>query len=282
MCSALFKATIFQYRFLAIPGGALMGSVITRQHAVTPEATPPLANFTLYAYPFQDFPLLESHLHPRFVLLDTGRKLKELTHQARTRLCTQYDILNNVLHIYDAWSRDPPERFLSDREFNPECPSEDDSDGDDDRLTARGRCKNARKRRRNGGSPTERRRAVKGRKGDPGRGGKQQRDVEMEAAVGDEMESRRYGNAGNIVASSRPSHSSGKNSVGLSGETLRDHYERVGKASTSQRISEWVSDCLVGDAKRGEEDGAFWAKDAEEMAELALLFCEGGGGGHGW
>ena len=284
MCSAVFKCTRFQYRLIAIPDGDLKGCVIARQHTVTTDDTQPLAHFKLYAYPFQDFPAVESHLRPHFVIHETGRQLKSLAQEVVNYMSLHYTILPKVVDIYDAWMSKLPEGCLSDQEFNPQD-SQEHSEDEDDNKTARGRCKNTRKRPGDGGSPTGRIRSVKARRGDPRQGGKQQHDAEVETAVDDEMESRRYGNAGNAVACSRPSHSSGKNSVGLSGKTLRDHYERVGKASTAQRTSEWVSDCLVSGAKKSEEYGASWTEGTEnagQMVELALFFSGSEGGDHGW
>lgn len=240
MSSMVMKDKLFQYRLITLPKSKLKGCIIAHQHTVTNDDTPSIDHFRLYAYPFHDYPIVESHLRPQFVILEAGRKLKRLPDKYIPGLLTRYPILTQVSDLYESWTAALPKDVLTDKGFNPPS-SQEHSEDEDDNKTARGRYKNPRKCFGDDGSPTKHVKRVKDRKSDGGKGGKQQRDAEMEAVVDDEMESRRYEDAQNAVASSRPSHRSWNNSLSLCGETLRDHDEKVGKVSMSQRIPEWLN-----------------------------------------
>ncbi|KAK7686103.1 hypothetical protein QCA50_010915 [Cerrena zonata] len=70
-----FTETTFKYRMIPITE-VVMKMTISRQNTVHPNGTAVLAdNVTVHEHPFQTLPLLESHLHPKFVLFDAGRKL---------------------------------------------------------------------------------------------------------------------------------------------------------------------------------------------------------------
>ncbi|KAN0088094.1 hypothetical protein V8E55_006715 [Tylopilus felleus] len=219
-----FSDKLFQYRLITLPKSKLKGCIIAHQHTVTNDDTPSIDHFRLYAYPFHDYPIVESHLRPQFVILEAGRKLKRLPDKYIPGLLTRYPILTQVSDLYESWTAALPKDVLTDKGFNPPS-SQEHSEDEDDNKTARGRYKNPRKRFGDDGSPTKHVKRVKDRKSDGGKGGKQQRDAEMEAVVDDEMESRRSWN----------------NSLSLCGETLRDHDEKVGKVSMSQRIPEWLN-----------------------------------------
>ena len=51
--------------------------VITRLDNI-PNGKPSLEHVHIHLYPFDTLPLLESHLHPKFIIFDTGNKLREL------------------------------------------------------------------------------------------------------------------------------------------------------------------------------------------------------------
>ncbi|KAK7678552.1 hypothetical protein QCA50_018424 [Cerrena zonata] len=71
----IFTETTFKYRMIPITE-VVMKMTISRQNTVHPNGTAVLAdNVTVHEHPFQTLPLLESHLHPKFVLFDAGRKL---------------------------------------------------------------------------------------------------------------------------------------------------------------------------------------------------------------
>ncbi|KAF8129827.1 hypothetical protein EV363DRAFT_1450860 [Boletus edulis] len=222
----------------------LKGCTITRQHAVTDDDTPSIDHFRLYAYPFHDYLIVESHLRPHFVILEAGRKLKQLPLTYIPALLAQYPILAQVSDLYESWTAALPKRVLADEKFNPPS-NQEHSEGEDDNKTARGRYKDSRKHFGDDGSPTKPLKRVKTGTSDDRKGGKRQRDADVEAVVDDEMESRRYENARNAVPSSRPSRRPWSNSFSLSDETLRDHDQRVGKVPMFQRIPEWLDACPV-------------------------------------
>ncbi|KAF8445086.1 hypothetical protein L210DRAFT_3758925 [Boletus edulis BED1] len=242
----IFSDQLFRYRLITLPEGMLKGCVITRQHTVTGDDTPSLDHFCLYAYPFHDYPIVESHLRPHFVILEAGRKLKQLPLEYIPGLFAQYPILVQVSNLYASWTAAISRHVLADENFNPPPSQEDSEDEDeDDNKTVRGRYNNPPKRFGGDGSPTKPLKRVKTGKGDDGKGGKRKRDAEVEAVVDDEMGSRRYEVARNAGPFSRPSRRSWSKSFSLSGETLRDHNKRVGKVPTSQRIPEWLDPCPV-------------------------------------
>lgn len=95
------------------------------------------SNVTIHLHPFRTLPGLNSHLHPKFVLLEAGRKLGNLsnlvkslrsTSQAAARgvetllvdLRTQWPIIESIEHIYEAWvrPRNLPQ-MLANPSFNP-------------------------------------------------------------------------------------------------------------------------------------------------------------------
>ncbi|KAG6372243.1 hypothetical protein JVT61DRAFT_8044 [Boletus reticuloceps] len=244
MYSMIVKDKNFRYRLITLPESMLKGCVITRQHAVTGDDTPSLDHFRLYAYPFHDYPIVESHLRPHFVILEAGRKVKQLPIIYIPALLAQHPILGQVSQLYESWTAALPKRVLADKKFNPPS-SQEDSEDEDDNKTAHGRYKNPRKRFGDDGSPTKLLKHVRTGKGDDGKGGKRKRDAEVEVVVDDEMGSRRYEVARNAGPFSRPSRRSWSKSFSLSGETLRDHNKRVGKVPTSQRIPEWLDACPV-------------------------------------
>ncbi|KAH0826758.1 hypothetical protein J3R83DRAFT_5168 [Lanmaoa asiatica] len=182
------KDNIFRYRLITLPESKLKGCIIARQHSTTTDDdTPSINHFRLYAYPFYDFPIVESHLRPHFVILEAGRKLKRLPLTYIPSLYTQYPILNQVSDLYESWTAALPEYVLSDEEFYPP-PSQESSEDEDDNNTIHRRYKNPRKRFGDDGSPTKHVKRVMARKGH-GKG-KQQHDAEVEAVVDDGKSSK--------------------------------------------------------------------------------------------
>lgn len=107
----------------------------------------------IHLFPFRDMPLLESHIHPKFVILETGRKLRLLKPKLLEDLGKTYSspVYNQTLDIYDAWTAPLPEDAYNDETFNYKVDPDGSNPGDgtSDR-TARRRVEdpNARKRQR--------------------------------------------------------------------------------------------------------------------------------------
>jgi len=74
---------------------------IHRQNSLpTDEDTPPV-DFTLYTHPYYDFPTIVSHVHPRFVICNTGAKLMSPTWPDDVGT---HDMMM-ILNIWKAWSQ---------------------------------------------------------------------------------------------------------------------------------------------------------------------------------
>lgn len=107
-----------------------------------------------HTYPFNTFPIFESHLHPKFVIFNAGRKLNFLQIRVQNLVNESVDSasLNSVMKLYDAWLRPPPD--VKDESYDApvdECTTdEDDSDddiGDEDDEDYNGRATSSKKRK---------------------------------------------------------------------------------------------------------------------------------------
>ena len=75
---------------------------IHRQNSLPIEGTPP-ADFTLHSHPYHDFPTIVSHVHPRFVLCNTGAKV--LQHfRVWSKQGVRKQDMTKVADIWLAWS----------------------------------------------------------------------------------------------------------------------------------------------------------------------------------
>ncbi|EKM76574.1 hypothetical protein AGABI1DRAFT_131129 [Agaricus bisporus var. burnettii JB137-S8] len=101
---------VFSYRL--IPLKASMRSIcIARQenHALDqPVAT---TDFKFHVYPFDELPEIRSHIHPKFAIVELGRKLSELCADTLISLFDSFPVLSSVLAIFVAWTGKvtPPE-----------------------------------------------------------------------------------------------------------------------------------------------------------------------------
>ncbi|KAF8637448.1 hypothetical protein AX17_002813 [Amanita inopinata Kibby_2008] len=110
----IMDRTDFKYRLLPMLG------------QMTPRRLRPPNDFSTYTYPFDGFP---SHLHPRFVILEAGRRLNLFDAAALLLTVTRHPILTQVLQIYSAWTRDRPPTAMDDPSYKPD--NDGDSKGDD-------------------------------------------------------------------------------------------------------------------------------------------------------
>ena len=91
----------YKYTLLAHPDMRLVP--IHRQNSPpTNEDEPPL-DFTFYPYPYHDFPVIISHVHPRFVICNTGAKLIGPTEWPENVMSLVHVI--KVLNVWKRWSR---------------------------------------------------------------------------------------------------------------------------------------------------------------------------------
>jgi hypothetical protein len=56
-------------------------------------------DFTIHVHPFEKYPLIESHLHPKFVILQTGVEIEQLGLTSADLLFNQHPILRNIYKI---------------------------------------------------------------------------------------------------------------------------------------------------------------------------------------
>lgn len=65
---------------------------------------------TMHRYPFENLPLLKSHLHPKFAIFDAGRKLLKLDPPPYLKLIETFPSLSfsSVQDLYTTWTHDPP------------------------------------------------------------------------------------------------------------------------------------------------------------------------------
>jgi hypothetical protein len=91
-------------------------------------------HFDTYYYPFKTLPLLQSHLHPKFVIFNAGKKLTSLDPADFRNLTTDFPCLTFILSLYMAWIRNVLPSQLDDQTYAPLVVPEDDyiSSNDDD------------------------------------------------------------------------------------------------------------------------------------------------------
>jgi hypothetical protein len=77
---------------------------------------PPAEDFTYYPYPYHGFPTIESHVHPRFVICDSGSKLdsaKDPSQWQKEYETSTRDDLAKVQAIWNTWKTVvPTKEFL--------------------------------------------------------------------------------------------------------------------------------------------------------------------------
>lgn len=112
-------------------------SLLTRQKVDTDGQS--LEDYSHHLYPFDTLPLLESHLHPKFVIFNSGSKLDKMGHTSLEKHIDKFPSLSKVLTVYKTWITPiQKEEVLKDVSFH-YCPigyicddvDEDDSDYDD-------------------------------------------------------------------------------------------------------------------------------------------------------
>ena len=78
-------------------------------------------DFIVHKYPYKSFPLLQSHLHPQFVIFDSGRKLKKLEAAVLKKLADDTPSLLNVVQLHSAWM-EPPGEEVQDKDLSYQPP----------------------------------------------------------------------------------------------------------------------------------------------------------------
>ena len=88
----------------------------------------PAQEFTYYPHPYHEFPTIESHAHPRFVICNSGSKLLSNLLDWQKVHETRKDDLKKVQLIWIAWKETVPSE-----EFEKELLERGDSDIEDDK-----------------------------------------------------------------------------------------------------------------------------------------------------
>ncbi|KIJ23997.1 hypothetical protein M422DRAFT_56591 [Sphaerobolus stellatus SS14] len=120
----------FEYRF--VPLLPAMKTIAIHRQLGTQAADSELMpnDFVTYIHPFNAMPKLTSHLHPKFAILEAGRKLGVIAPPFLLEVVAEYPILQKALVIYAAWTCQCPADAQNDPSYNP--PDNHDGDDDDD------------------------------------------------------------------------------------------------------------------------------------------------------
>ncbi|KAI9440066.1 hypothetical protein H4582DRAFT_1944801 [Lactarius indigo] len=114
------------YQYTLVPHEDMWEIPIHRQKSPPPDSPMrplPKDFFNYYLYPYHDFPTIESHVHPRFVICNSGSKLGASTGIYETT----NDGLAKVLAIWNSWRK-----VVLTKEFLEKTPEGGDSDIEDD------------------------------------------------------------------------------------------------------------------------------------------------------
>lgn len=121
------KPEYFEYKLVP----TLQMDEIALHRQADPSGRRPTSNdFATYVYPFSNLPLLRSHIHPKYVILEMGRKLK-VSYPTLNSLVESYPILTRILNIYTAWVTKLPSHAFQDKSFKSKKNSGNDNDQDD-------------------------------------------------------------------------------------------------------------------------------------------------------
>ena len=96
---------------------------ITRQDEAPGRDTAIAASFTIHLPPYNDFPLLKMHVHPRFAVFDLGRKIYLLPLHILSDFVKELPVLLKALRIYEKWVASRPASSMTDKAYNPPAPS---------------------------------------------------------------------------------------------------------------------------------------------------------------
>ena len=89
--------------------------------------------FVCHIHPFHGFPVIKSHVHPRFVICNSGGKLKKsvfLQVQYRSLNPSRRNALDQIKEIYESWTEPDiiPKEFIDAGALHQEKPSDDPPD----------------------------------------------------------------------------------------------------------------------------------------------------------
>jgi len=88
-----------------------MWEILIHRQKFPPPARPlhPFAcDFTYYPHPYHDFPVITSHVHPRFIICNSGSKLEVNLLKWQTDYEARKNDLTKVQAIWNSWKRTVP------------------------------------------------------------------------------------------------------------------------------------------------------------------------------
>lgn len=102
---------VYKYTLIAHPD---MESIPIHRQA-DPPPVPSLklraADFTYYAHSYHNFPVINSHVHPRFIICNSGSKLTDLLTWTRDYGALARDDMMKVQAIWLAWKEAKPTEY---------------------------------------------------------------------------------------------------------------------------------------------------------------------------
>jgi hypothetical protein len=94
-------------------------------------------DMAVHTYPYDKLPILQSHLHPKFVLINAGSKLVDLKTALINKIFEDFPITRKVVELYQAWTRPITDNNVdNDPSYNP--PHVSDVDDSDDPIIVNG------------------------------------------------------------------------------------------------------------------------------------------------
>jgi len=121
------KTKTFFYKLVPFPELGMRMRQISRLEHVSSDGVP---FFTTHTFPFDTLPLLESHLQPKFVIYNSGKKLEDSDNISFEFITQKFPFAKMMWSLYKAWSR-AGRQMETDPVYNapaPESPSDNSSD----------------------------------------------------------------------------------------------------------------------------------------------------------
>ena len=110
-----------------------MGIPIMRLNSVpTNGDSMSLADFTPHLYPYTTLPMLESHIHPHFVIFGSGARLRSHLPRLTSVLTANFPGISLIMDLFHAWTQQPSEKEIKEdpsynRDSGDDTPSEADT-----------------------------------------------------------------------------------------------------------------------------------------------------------
>jgi hypothetical protein len=93
---------------------------ISRQNVIPENRKLLPEDVEVHTYPYEKLLILQSHLHPKFVLIDAGRKVFDLKTDPINKIFEDFPITRKVVDLYQAWTRPITDNDVgNDPSYNP-------------------------------------------------------------------------------------------------------------------------------------------------------------------